>query len=100
MEIGYVTSKGKLAIPQKLIRKYRIKPGTKLICRDEGSGIKIIPAVTKEEVYSNIGFMKTEKNLLKALMDEKKKESELWKKYILDTNSLLRMLKKFREVPL
>ncbi len=74
MEIGYVTSKGKLTIPQKLLKKHGIKPGTKIIYHDEGNGIKIISAVTTEEVYSNIGFMKTKRNLLKSLMKEKKIE--------------------------
>ena len=74
MKLGSVTLKGQLTIPQKLLKKYGIKPGTKIICHDEVDGIKIIPAVTKEEVDLNIGFMKTKKNLMKELIDEKKRE--------------------------
>jgi bifunctional DNA-binding transcriptional regulator/antitoxin component of YhaV-PrlF toxin-antitoxin module len=77
MEIGKVSLKGKLTIPQKLLKKYGIKPGTKLICRDESNGIKIISAVTYEEVYSNIGFVKTKRNLIKSLIEEKKRERRL-----------------------
>ena len=74
MKLGSVTLKGQLTIPQKLLKKFGIKPGTKIICHDEVDGIKIIPAVTKEEVKLNIGFMKTKKNLMKELIDEKKRE--------------------------
>ena len=77
MKLGSVTLKGQLTIPQKLLKKYGIKPGTKIICRDEGNGIKIISAVTTEEVDLNIGFMKTKGNLKKELMTEKKIERKL-----------------------
>ena len=77
MELGYVTSKGKLAIPARLLKRYGIKPGTKIFYREEGNGIKIFPAVTTEEVNSNIGFMKTRGNLLKVLIEEKEKEQKL-----------------------
>ena len=68
MEIGYVTSKGQLVIPSKMRRKFGIKAGT--------DGIKIIP-VTSELIKSNIGFLKGKGDLMKALMEEKKKEREL-----------------------
>ena len=74
MELGYLTSKEKLTIPARLLKKYGIKPGTKVICHEEGNGIKIIPAVTSDEIYSNIGFMKTKKNLLRTLMEERRKD--------------------------
>ena len=61
MEIGYVTSKGKLTIPARLLKKYGIKPGTKVICHEEGNGIKIIPAVTSEEVDSEYWFYENRK---------------------------------------
>ena len=72
MEIGRVTSKGQLVIALKLLKKHGINLGTKIICHDEVGGIKIIPAVTTEEVYSNIGFMKTNGKMLKAFLKEKK----------------------------
>ena len=76
MEVGYVTTKGQLVIPSKLRRKFGIKPGTRVNFYEENDGIKIIP-VTHEVIDSNIGFMKTNGKLLKALMEEKKKEREL-----------------------
>ena len=65
--------KGQVVIPSKLRRKYGIKPGTRLNFLDEEDGIKIIP-VTPEVVKANIGFLGKEGDLLKALMEEKKRE--------------------------
>jgi AbrB family looped-hinge helix DNA binding protein len=76
MEIGYVTTKGQLVIPSKLRRKFGIKPGTRVNFFEESDGIKIIP-VTAEVITSNKGFLGTRGKLLKALMEEKKKEREL-----------------------
>ena len=76
METGYVTSKGQLVIPSKLRRKFGIKPGTRVNFFEEEDGIKIIP-VTIEVIDSNKGFLETKGKLLKALMEEKKKEREL-----------------------
>jgi AbrB family looped-hinge helix DNA binding protein len=76
METGYVTSKGQLVIPSKLRRKFGIKPGTMVNFFEEEDGIKIIP-LTPEVISSNKGFLGTKGKLLKALMEEKKKEREL-----------------------
>ncbi|MEW6506709.1 MAG: AbrB/MazE/SpoVT family DNA-binding domain-containing protein [Bacteroidota bacterium] len=76
MEVGYVTTKGQLVIPSKLRRKFGIKPGTRVNFFEEGDGIKIIP-ITAELIDANKGFMKTGGRLLKALMEEKKREREL-----------------------
>ncbi len=77
METGYVTTKGQLVIPSKLRRKFGIKAGTRVNFFDEEDGIKIVP-VTSEIIKANIGFLgKDGPNLLKALMEEKKREREL-----------------------
>jgi AbrB family looped-hinge helix DNA binding protein len=65
-----------LVIPSKLRKRFRIKPGTRINFFEEKDGIKIIP-VTPETIEDNIGFMKTEGKLLRALKEEKKKEREL-----------------------
>jgi len=75
MEVGYVTTKGQLVILSKLRRRFGIKPGTRVNFFEDGDGIKIVP-VTAETIHANIGFLKTEGKLLKALMEEKKKERE------------------------
>jgi len=77
MEAGYVTSKGQLVIPSKLRRKFGIKPGTRVNFFEEEDGIKIVP-LTSETIKANIGFLgKDGPSLLKALMEEKKREREL-----------------------
>jgi len=76
METGYVTSKGQVVIPSKLRRRFGIKPGTRVNFFEEKDGIKIIP-VTAEVIEKNKGFLGTGGKLLKALMEEKKKEREL-----------------------
>ena len=76
MEVGFVKSQGRLTIPAKLRRKYGIKPGTYVNIIVESDGIKIIP-ITRELIYKNIGFLKSRKSLLKALLKEKKREREL-----------------------
>lgn len=76
METGYVTSKGQLVIPAKLRKKFGIKAGTRVNFFEEEDGIKIIP-VTAEIIKANKGFLGTGGNLLKSLMEEKKKEREL-----------------------
>ncbi|GIK59560.1 MAG: AbrB/MazE/SpoVT family DNA-binding domain-containing protein [Ignavibacteriota bacterium] len=76
METGYVTTKGQLVIPSKMRRKYGIKPGTRINFFEEKDGIKIIP-ITPEIIDANKGFLGTGGKLLKALMEEKKKERDL-----------------------
>ncbi|MFH1194433.1 MAG: AbrB/MazE/SpoVT family DNA-binding domain-containing protein [bacterium] len=76
MEVGYVTTKGQLVIPSRLRKMFGIKDGTRVNFYTDSEGIKIVP-VTEETIENNIGFMKTEGKLLKALMVEKMKEREL-----------------------
>lgn len=76
MESGYVTSKGQLVIPSKMRKRFGIKPGTKINFYEEEDGIKLMP-ITPDVVKANIGFLGKEGDLLKALMEEKKKEREL-----------------------
>lgn len=76
MEVGFVTTKGQLVIPSKMRKRFGIKPGTRVNFFEEKDGIKIVP-LTSEIIKSNKGFMKTGGKLLKALMEEKKKEREL-----------------------
>jgi bifunctional DNA-binding transcriptional regulator/antitoxin component of YhaV-PrlF toxin-antitoxin module len=63
-------------IPSKLRQKYGIKSGTKIQFYEERDGIKIVP-VTPELIKANVGFLGTKGKLLRALMEEKKKEREL-----------------------
>lgn len=76
MEFGYVTSKGQLVIPSRLRKKFGIKEGTRINFFEEEGGIKMV-AMTSEVIEDNKGFLKTKGKLLKALMEDKKREREL-----------------------
>lgn len=57
MHIAYVTSKGQLAIPAKLRRKYNIKKGTRVNFIDANGKIVMQP-VTREYIESFCGIFK------------------------------------------
>jgi len=76
METSIVTTKGQIVIPSKIRRRYNIKNGTKVHFYEENGQIKLVP-VTAEMIRENFGIMGTKGKMLKALMDEKKKEREL-----------------------
>jgi AbrB family looped-hinge helix DNA binding protein len=68
----YATVKGQIVIPAALRRKYGIKNGTKIIVTDVGDAILLKP-VTEQYVKTLQGSLKG-KGLLKALMDERRKD--------------------------
>jgi AbrB family looped-hinge helix DNA binding protein len=70
-----VVINGKVTIPSIIRKKYNIKKGTKVYFIDENNEIKIVP-VTRELIKANFGIFKTKGNLLKALKEEKKKETK------------------------
>ncbi|WP_337873140.1 AbrB/MazE/SpoVT family DNA-binding domain-containing protein [Ignavibacterium sp.] len=76
MRLAKVTTNGRLTIPAPYRKKYGLYPGRKVKFETDDNGIKIIPLVTPEEVKNNIGFLGTKGKLLKALMEEKKRERE------------------------
>ena len=57
MHIAYVTSKGQLAIPAKLRRKYNIKKGTR-VNFVEVNGKIVMQPVTREYIESFCGIFK------------------------------------------
>jgi AbrB family looped-hinge helix DNA binding protein len=57
MHVAYVTSKGQLAIPAKLRRKYNIKQGTRINFTEEDDRIVMEP-VTAEYIRSFRGILK------------------------------------------
>jgi AbrB family looped-hinge helix DNA binding protein len=77
MKFSRLTTSGRITIPAPLRKKYNLTPGTRVHFEELNNGIKIIP-LTKETTRTNAGFLKIKgKSLLKALMEEKKKEREL-----------------------
>ncbi|MBX7151225.1 AbrB/MazE/SpoVT family DNA-binding domain-containing protein [bacterium] len=76
MEKSIVTTKGQVVIPSKLRKKYGIKNGTMIHFIESEGEIRLVP-ITKELIHKNIGMLGTKGRLLKALMEDKKREREL-----------------------
>ena len=68
-----VTSNGRVVLPRGLRKKYNLKKGTRVNFVDENGVIKLIP-ITHDFIENNAGLLKTKGRLLKALMQEKKRE--------------------------
>ena len=77
MKLVKVTANGRVTIPAALRKKYRLHPGRKVKFELDEDGIRIIPLVTKEEIRVKAGFLEMKGRLLKAFIEEKKKEREL-----------------------
>ena len=76
METSIVTSKGQVVIPSKLRRKYGIKNGTRIHFYEVNEEMRIVP-VTPELIDKNIGLLGTKGKLMRALLEDKKREREL-----------------------
>lgn len=76
MGTSVVTSKGQVVIPSKLRHKYGIKNGTRVHFYEVNGEIRIVP-VTPELIDKNIGLLGTKGKLMRALLEEKKREREL-----------------------
>ena len=76
MDDSVVTVKGQVVIPARFRRKFGIKKGTKVRFFEKEGEIHLLP-ITRDFIYSNIGFMRSGGKLLKALMEEKRREREL-----------------------
>lgn len=63
-------------MPMRRRPRHRIKDGTSTRSKKDGKKIIVQPA-TPESVDAHLGFMKTKGRLLKALLEEKKREREL-----------------------
>ena len=78
MDKSVVTAKGQIVIPAKLRRKHGIKKGTKVSIHERGTEIVLQP-LTDEYIRSIRGIARTwgKGDLLKTLMEMKKREREL-----------------------
>ena len=76
MDKTVVTAKGQIVIPAKLRRKHGIKKGTPVAFYERNGEIVLQP-ITDEYIRSMAGIARTWGNLLKTLMEEKKREREL-----------------------
>ena len=76
MDKSVVTAKGQIVIPAKLRRKHGIKKGTPVSFFERGTEIVLQP-LTDDYFRSLMGILGKKGNVLKALMEEKKREREL-----------------------
>ena len=76
MGTSIVTSKGQVVIPSKLRRKYGIKNGTRIHFYEVNGEMRIVP-VTPELIDKNIGLLGKKGKLMRALLEDKKREREL-----------------------
>jgi AbrB family looped-hinge helix DNA binding protein len=76
METGVVTTKGQIVVPARIRRKFGIKKGTK-IAFIERDGKLIIQPLNKSYFLSLAGILGTDGDMLKGLMEDKKREREL-----------------------
>ena len=74
MEESVVTVKGQVVIPSRIKKKFGIKKGTPINFYDNEGEIKLIP-LTPDLIDKNAGILNTKGKLLKALIKEKRKES-------------------------
>ncbi len=76
METSVVTIKGQIVVPSKIRHKFGIKKGTR-IAFIEQNGKLIIQPLDKNYFESLAGILGTDGDMLKSLMEDKKREREL-----------------------
>ena len=76
METSVVTIKGQIVVPAKIRQQFGIKKGTK-VAFIEQDGKLIMQPLDKSYFESLAGILGTEGELLKSLMEDKRKEREL-----------------------
>jgi AbrB family looped-hinge helix DNA binding protein len=76
METSIVTGKGQIVIPAKIRRKFGIKKGTKIAFVEQNGKLMIQP-LDKKYFESLAGILGTDGDMLKGLMEDKKKERQV-----------------------
>lgn len=76
METSIVTIKGQIVVPVKIRKKFGIKKGTKIAFIEENGKLMIQP-LDKSYFESMAGILGTDGDMLKGLMEDKKREREL-----------------------
>ncbi|MBI2909759.1 MAG: AbrB/MazE/SpoVT family DNA-binding domain-containing protein [Chloroflexi bacterium] len=75
MNIGTLSAKGWVVIPQKLRERYRLKKGDKVHFVDYGEVVAIVP-VSKEPLKEAAGALKGESSLLRVLLQSRKEDAD------------------------
>ncbi|MBN1398525.1 MAG: AbrB/MazE/SpoVT family DNA-binding domain-containing protein [Bacteroidetes bacterium] len=76
MDTSIVTVKGQIVVPAKIRKKFGIKKGTKIAFIEQNGKLMIQP-LDKNYFESLAGILGTDGDMLKGLMEDKKKEREL-----------------------
>lgn len=76
VETSIVTTKGQLVIPARIRRRHGIKRGTRVCLIEEGEKIVLRP-LTPDYFRKAAGILGTGGKVLKAFLEDKKKEREL-----------------------
>lgn len=76
METSVVTSKGQIVVPAKIRARYGMRRGTRVAFIEQNGKVFIQPL--DEKYFENLaGILGTEGEMLKSLMEDKKREREL-----------------------
>jgi AbrB family looped-hinge helix DNA binding protein len=76
MPIVTSTVKGQIVIPAEIRARYKIKKGTQVNVYDDGERI-IVEPIMDDPIQKGRGMLKTRGRILKALISDRKKESQL-----------------------
>jgi AbrB family looped-hinge helix DNA binding protein len=76
METSVVAAKGQIVVPAKIRRKFGIKKGTKIAFVEQNGKLMIQP-LDKNYFKSLAGILGTDGDMLKGLMEDKKKERQV-----------------------
>ena len=76
VETSVVTTKGQLVIPARIRRRHGIKRGTRICLIEHGEEIVLRP-LTREYFQKTAGMLGTGGKVLKALLEDRKREREL-----------------------
>ena len=76
MPIVTSTIKGQIVIPAKIRTKFKIKKGTQVNVYDDGKRI-IVEPLADDPIEEGRGMLKTRGKILRALVEDRKKEAEL-----------------------
>jgi len=76
MPIVTSTIKGQIVIPAAIRARFKIKKGTQINVYDDGNRIIVEPLVD-DLIEEGRGMLKTRGRILRALVEDRKKEAEL-----------------------
>lgn len=76
METSVVTIKGQIVVPVKIRRRFGIKKGTKVAFIEQNGKLMVQP-LDKSYFENLAGVLGTDGDMLKGLMEDKKREREL-----------------------